>query len=91
MQISSLSEDQQVALAVEASKLTAFLEAACTLEATPVEEESTVTFGQISHVTILGTIRGCNMWNHHVASPTNWIAYLTTVEEVPNEVMFSDC
>ena len=31
MQISSLSEDQQVALALEASKLTAYLEAACTL------------------------------------------------------------
>jgi hypothetical protein len=39
MQISSLSEDQQVELALEASKLTAYLEAACTLEG-PVEDES---------------------------------------------------
>ena len=41
-----------------------------------------VTVGQSNEVTRVDAIRGSNMWNHHVVSPTNWIAYLTTVEEL---------
>ena len=41
LQISSLTEEQQVALVPEASKLTAQLEAACTLEATSASWEDT--------------------------------------------------
>ena len=41
MQISSLPEELQVALAIEAIKLTAYLEAACTIDAAPEEDDST--------------------------------------------------
>ena len=40
MQISSLSEEKQIALAIEASKITADLKAACTLEAIVSEDKA---------------------------------------------------